>query len=830
MPGFGAPGPDDAGLASFGLRGFGASGVDTALRRVLRGADGEQTPPVDLRLAVGAAAAWVATLIGLGCSPATVAKLAAAALFVAGLAAWLARHRVVAGHDQHEDLTIRVSCGVALVGAVLLLTLAPLSARMERVRQSPVTSLAAAHTAVTAQLRITGDPHPLAGAGVGGGGPRVIVDATLLSIRVGTSQVAARGAVLVFGAAADWAQLLPGQRIRLDARLQPARGDPLRVAALVGESAPTLLGHPPWWQRAAGVVRSSLRDASAGLPTSVRGLLPGLVDGDTSQLDPILAEHFRVAGLTHLVAVSGTNCSILVGAALLVMRRFRLGPVTTAFISAVVLAGFVVIARPSPSVLRAAVMGVIVLVALALGRPRAALPTLSAAVLLLLLYQPDLANDVGFTLSVIATAALVLLSPRWAQALRRRHVPPVLAEAIAVASAAHVVTAPVIAAMTGHISVVAIPANVLAEPVVSMATIVGFAAALTAPISLGLGATLAQLAGWPCRWLVWVADFFGGLDGASLPWPAGAVGAMLLVCAAAGAVALARHGLLRRMLIAATVVGLLVQLPVRSAVAGWPAVSSVLVACDVGQGDGLVLPTAPGRAIVVDTGPEPVAMDRCLHDLGITDIPLVVLTHFHLDHIGGLAGVFHDRRVAAVVTGPLDEPQSGVEQVQKTLDAHGLTLGRAQPGESFADGAVLLQVLGPPTAYRGTRSDPNNSSLVMRATVAGKRILLMGDAEVEAQQALLDDHVDLTADILKVAHHGSAYSVPALLAAVHAKVAIISVGAHNDYGLPSAVLLSELQRLSIPILRTDQDGDIAVTVTNGQLKTVIRGVAASEAA
>ncbi|SDJ06264.1 competence protein ComEC [Frankineae bacterium MT45] len=803
-----------------------ATGADTALRGLLRNTD--KKAPIDLRLAIGALAAWGATLLGLRLAPGRVAGLAVAALLVAVGAAWLTHRRVMAGHDQNEDLAIRVGAGVALVGFLLLLVLAPLAARMERVRESPVTALAAARAAVTAELRITSDPRPMASSGVGP--PRVILDASLLRVQVGPRQVGTGGSVLIFGARSDWTQVLPGQRVRLEARLQPPQDDPLRLAVVVGEAAPTLLGRPPWWQRAAGVVRSSLRDASAGLPESVRGLLPGLVDGDTSELDPILAEHFRVAGLTHLVAVSGTNCSILVGAALLVMRRIRLGPVTSALIAAAVLIGFVIIARPSPSVLRAAVMAAIGLAALALGRPRAALPALSAAVLLLLLYQPSLATDVGFILSVSATAALVLLSPGWALALRRRHVPPVLAEAIAVAAAAHVVTAPVIAALTGRVSVVAIPANVLAEPVVSVATIIGFAAALTAPFSLGLGACLAQLAGWPCRWLVWVAGFFGGLEGASLPWPTGTSGALLLLLVAGCCLLLARHGLLRRLLLVITVVALSVQIPVRTAVSGWPAASSVLVACDVGQGDGLVLPTAPGRGIVVDTGPEPVAMDRCLSDLGITDIPLVVLTHFHLDHIGGLAGVFHGRRVAAVVTGPLDEPVSGVEEVRRTLAEHGLTLGRAVPGESIQDGPLKLDVLAPAAAYRGTRSDPNNSSLVMRATVAGKRILLMGDAEVEAQRALLDEHVDLRADILKVAHHGSAYSESALLAAVQAKVAVISVGAHNDYGLPSPVLLGELQRLAIPTFRTDLDGDIAITVTNGQVKAVIRGVSASEAA
>jgi competence protein ComEC len=135
--------------------------------------------------------------------------------------------------------------------------------------------------------------------------------------------------------------------------------------------------------------------------------------------------------------------------------------------------------------------------------------------------------------------------------------------------------------------------------------------------------------------------------------------------------------------------------------------------------------------------------------------------------------------------------------------------------------------LGPAAAFHDTRSDPNNSSLVLRATIAGVRILLPGDAEVEAQQELLDQHVDVTADVLKVPHHGSAYSLPAFLAAVHAQVGVISVGLNNDYGHPSPVLLDALARMGMPVRRTDHDGDVAVAGVPGAITTVVRGTRAS---
>lgn len=200
-------------------------------------------------------------------------------------------------------------------------------------------------------------------------------------------------------------------------------------------------------------------------------MLPGLIDGDTSNLDPVLAERFRLAGLTHLVAVSGTNCSIVIGAVLLVHGRARVRPWMCAVLGGLVLVMFVIVARPSPSVLRAALMATIALVSLATGRPRAALPTLAAVVLALLLWDPALSGSASFAMSVLATAALLVLAPGWTAALRARGVPIGLAESIAVAAAAHVVTAPVVAALSGRVSLVAIAANVLAEPVVAVTTV-----------------------------------------------------------------------------------------------------------------------------------------------------------------------------------------------------------------------------------------------------------------------------------------------------------------------------------------------------------------------
>src|SRR6185437_9206344 len=525
---------------------------------------------------------------------------------------------------------------LALVGFCVALVLIPFAGRLYHARASPLAKLAEQRASVTFDVTLSTDPRLLSSTGIGSS-PRVAVDADAHGVIVRGVRRAVDGSVLVLAPASGWSTLLPGQRVLVDGVLQPPLDPGALTVTLAARAPPTLLGRPPWWQRAAGVVRADLRRAASGLPDEVRGLLPGLIDGDTSNLDPVLSERFKLAGLTHLVAVSGTNCSILVGAVLLVLRRLRVRRAVCALAGVLVVLAFVVVARPSPSVLRAAVMGCITLGALASGRPRQALPALAAAVLGLLVWDPSLAGDAGFTMSVLATVAILVIAPGWASALRDRHVPVGLAELIAVAAAAHIVTAPIIAAISGRVSLVAIPANVLAEPVVACATVLGFLAALVAPLSIGLGASIAWLAGWPTRWLVWVAEWFGGLHGATVSWPGGTVGGLALLAATGGLWLLARRAGPRRLLAAAAVVVLIVQFPVRSVTSGWPPAGWLFVACDVGQGDALVLRAGPHSAVEIDAGPDPVAIDRCLRDLGITDIALLVFSHYHLDHVGGIA-------------------------------------------------------------------------------------------------------------------------------------------------------------------------------------------------
>jgi competence protein ComEC len=766
---------------------------------------------VDLRLAGCASAIWITSLAGLhgsarGC---VLGASVAAALAAAGW--WMCRtgRRAVGGWVW---VVVAVLLGVACGAAS---TAARLAARDAQ----PVRDLARQHASVQVEAVVTDDPHLTRGS------RSYAVPVRVISLRSDGTAVRLGTRMLLLATDRGWRDVLPGTPVTATGRLAPARGGDLR-AAVFSVTGPPRAGPAPWAQRVAGALRSGLRQACAGLPAGPRGLLPGLVDGDTSGLDPGVADDFRATGMTHLVAVSGANLAIVGGLVLALARWCRAGPRLCALLCALAIAGFVLLARPTPSVLRAAAMGGLGLLALALGRSRSAVPGLAVAVALLVLADPELAGDAGFALSVFATGGLLLLAPGWRDALRRARVPAGLAEALAVPAAAQVACAPVIAGLSGTVSLVAVPANLLAEPVVAPATVLGvLAAVLSVPWPAAAG-FVAWLGSWPARWLLVVAGHGAQAPAGVLPWPTGTTGALLLALLLGGALLAARRPAVRVLAAVCAVAAVLGAVPVVVVTPGWPPSRAMLVVCDVGQGDAVVLPLAAGHAVVVDTGPEPVATDRCLRSLGVRSVDLLVITHFHADHVGGVAGVYRSRRVAAILTSTYPEPASGHNQLLAAAASHGTPVSAPGAGWTWRTGGLLLTLLGPVHRLAGTDSDPNNNSVVLLADVAGHRVLLAGDAEVGEQADLLAalGAAALRVEVLKVAHHGSAKQDPGFLDAVRPAVAFVSVGLGNSYGLPSVPLLERLHRAGATVLRTDLDGDLAAVLDGSGLRVLRHGV------
>lgn len=777
----------------------------------------------DARLVLPVAAAWAGAVVGARAprvgwiSAATVLGLVAGALVVG-------RRDGGARTSPRWIVTAAAVCGGAAVIAA--------GARADVRHTGVLRDLAARRAEVSLEVVVTGDPVVLDGAVLGArrvaGAVRVPGRAELVA--VGDTGHRVRHPVTVLADGRGWRGRLPGERLRLKARLDlPRPGEPVTAIARA-HGSPERLAPAGAVQRIAGRIRAGLRDAAASVPGDARGLLPGLVIGDTSRLPDDLRDDFRSTGMSHLVAVSGSNAALFLGFALLLTRRLGGSVRVTTAVGAAALGAFVVIARPSPSVLRAAVMGAIALVALVTGRQRAGLPTLAGAVLVLLLLDPQLARSAGFALSAAATAGLVVLAPRWRSVLARR-LPRVLADAIAVPLAAQVACLPILVGLFGELSLTAVPANLLAMPAVGAATAAGVITALLAPVAMPLARLVVLVAALPTWYIAKVARTFARVPASSLPWPSGVSGAAAMIGLLLALPVVWRSATARRVLLVVVPTVVLTSVAGRVLLAGWPPRGWVLVVCDVGQGDGLVL-RAGGTHVVIDAGPDPRVMSRCLDRLGVRRVASLVLTHFHADHVEGVPGVLARRDVAEIVVGSLDEPGEERDRVHRWATASGVPLRVARPGESWTLPGATLDVLGPSRPFRGTESDPNNSSLVLLADVEGLRLLLTGDIEQPAQQAVLDSVPPgrLRADVLKVAHHGSSRQLDGFAARVGAAIAVTSVGAVNPYGHPARATMTTLRRLGTRSWRTDRDGDVAVGWREGQRFAVGRGRAAARAA
>lgn len=778
--------------------------------------NGRPEPRLDVRLAGPAAALWAGAFVATGAPPGpTTGWLVVAGVCLLATAAGLG----ALAHGRRPAAGAALLVGLCLVAGCTIGGL-----RFAAVRGSGLAAVAAEGATARATGVVTADPVRLPGSVRGERRTDVMV-----MVHVRLDEVAVRGRVLrtraptlVLARDRHWLRLLPGQRVGVSGRLGTARAGGPVAALLTVRGPPRLLGGPPAVQRAAGHLRSGLRQAASTLPPAERGLLPGLVLGDTSRMPTELIDDFRTAGLTHLTAVSGANLAIVIGFVLLAARwaglRGRWLPAT----AGLAMVAFVVLARPQPSVLRAAVMGGVALLAMATGRHRRSLAALAAAVLGLLLVDPWLARSYGFTLSVLATGGLVLMAPGWARTWAGRGMPKPLAEALAVPLAAQLVCAPVLVLLSGQVSLVAVLANLMAAPAVAPATVLGVLATAVAPASDRAAGLLVTGAGVPVWWLVQVARRSAAVPGAAVEWPGSVAGAVLLAVVLVVAAVAVRLLVLKPLPAAGTAVVLGVALIVPATSPGWPPDGWVLAVCDVGQGDALVLAVSAGTAVVVDAGPDPAAVDRCLRRLAVRRVPLVLLTHLHADHVEGLPGVLRGRTVGEVALGGYDEPAGELARVRRWARQAEVPLTAVSAGDRMAVGGVSWQVLWPARVI-DEESVANNASVVLLVHSAGLRLLLTGDVEPPAQRAILAREQLPDIDVLKVAHHGSAYQDPGLLGAVRPRVALISVGAGNDYGHPAPTTLWALRRSGALVGRTDTDGTLVVAGTHDQLRLVRAG-------
>jgi competence protein ComEC len=581
------------------------------------------------------------------------------------------------------------------------------------------------------------------------------------------------------------------------------------VHVVVHTSRWRIVGHRGGLAGFADGLRARLaRTMAPGLHGERRAVIGGIVLGEDEGLSEGLRGRFRASGLYHLLAVSGQNVALIVGGALLLAYWAGLSRIMGEVLALGAIAGYVFAVGWQPSVVRAGVAGALASLAWLAARPRDRWYFLLLGAAVLLAWNPYALLDAGFQLSFAAVAAIFVVVPRLERSLAGYPVPRSLAEVVAVSAACGLATAPILLTQFGSVPLYSIPANALAFPVVAPLLGIALVTALVAPAVPPLAVALAWLNGWLAAYLAGCARLVGGLPYAAVSARTALVAAAVVLCfawlvsrlrppRAPRAVAL--------ILLAALIAG---GWRLRSGSSAPPPPNGLRITfLDVGQGDGALL-QVPGGAVLVDEGPPEADVAGQLRKLGVKNLSLVVLTHPQRDHVGGAANVLERLRVGLVLDPAI--PSTSPEE-RSALDAarrRHVRIAVARAGHGYRIGRLRLRILWP-DGPGPSGDDPNNHAIVILASYGEVDALMTADAESDVTGRLRVPPVE----ILKVAHHGSADpGLRSLLDRIRPRIAVISVGAHNDYGHPSASTMAALVE-SVPglaVYRTDRDGRVVV--------------------
>ncbi|HEY9059655.1 MAG TPA: DNA internalization-related competence protein ComEC/Rec2 [Pseudobacteroides sp.] len=562
------------------------------------------------------------------------------------------------------------------------------------------------------------------------------------------------------------------------------------------------------------------------LPKEQAALLCGMLIGFTEDMSDEMVDAFSDAGLSHLTAVSGMNIAFIVFPLVFVFKRMRLSQKASNITIIGILIMFLFITGFSPSVTRAVIMAVIILIGQLLRRETDIYTSISFALILLLLYNPYTLFDIGFQLSFAATLSLVLFYKYIKSKLDFKFLPSFVSDVMAATLAAQLGVVPISTMYFNKISIISLISNLVVVPLVEVITILGIIMVIIGQISTFPAELLGLVCNTFLSFILYVAKISSEIPFAVIKITTPSIFGLLIyyLCIIYFLWLKPTYEINlkpRYYVISISIITLIFT------VTSFIPKDLKIVFIDVGEGDSQLIVTSDGKTILVDGGGFASKTDfkhnmgdyavvPFLYDYGVARLDMVISTHGDDDHLQGLLTVFKDIRVDnLIIADGMDlKPYVGL---LKLAEAQKTSTKMCKAGDEIVlDSDTRIKVISPIDGVKMTKSPENNGALVFKLNYKGVNVLFTGDIEKEAEKILLDNNADLKANVLKVAHHGSDTSTTeGFLNAVGPNVAIISVGKNNSFGHPSKHVIDRLQAKDVNILRTDIHGTIIMS-TNGK--------------
>jgi len=612
-----------------------------------------------------------------------------------------------------------------------------------------------------------------------------------------------------------------GQQFAGSFRLKPSHRESPRFALVQASELMALSQQASWLDS----LRKNFTSSAKAITPDSGALVAGLAIGDDSALSGQMLDRMKALSLTHLTAVSGANCAIVIGGVFLLLKRVGTRRWLTLSLSLLALAFYAAVVGFEPSVIRAALMASVVLLCAFAGRKVPPTVALSWAVILVLTIWPSMVTSLGFWLSVVATAAILLIAPalykRWSSRM-----PVGLALALAVVVSAQLWCLPMLVNLSGGLPTYSVLANLLAEPLVAPITVLGIFSLIVGLVFPPLAALLYWLASFAAYGIELIGNL-ALLPAATLWWPDGSLGIALMVITVAAISLLIISRMRKQAIVGLCLVALTFVSFSGSAVArsqAWPNVDWQIVSCDVGQGDATVVRSS-NQTMLIDVGRDPEPIAKCLEALGVAHIDILLLTHFDADHVGGLPGALELVQVSQALISPFDDERPQVAVALDQLAQANVSVSTAEVGDRGTLGDATWMVAAPEPRATGAE-DSNDASVILRVETSQWLLLAFADAGERAQMRtvrLRNSLLNRAAGkplIVKVSHHGSADQYAELFEDLRPEVALFSVGESNSYGHPTKRALDIFQSAGSAIYRTDHQGSIALNVLDGALNVL----------